>query len=108
MYLIASKEHPDLVLPETQQLEIANRFQTSGDRESAASADLQFLEHHSTSRQAPEVRLLLASLLIRSLDRAEEARPLLESALPELHSQQHRDLAQRLLAQISSDGEDAT
>ncbi|MBG80000.1 MAG: hypothetical protein CMJ39_04720 [Phycisphaerae bacterium] len=107
-YLEAKHEFPLLELPENSQLEIANRLQAEGDRESAAAAYLQFLESHPTSRQIPEVKLLLSTLLIRSLDRAEEAQRLLEEALPELRDQRHLDLANRLLEQIKNKGDSTT
>ena len=89
--------HPRAVLPESTQLEIANRLQSLGDREAAAGAYERFLDAYPSSRQAPEVRLLLASLLIRFLERPEDAKPLLEEALPDLKSDGHRALARRLL-----------
>ncbi|MCH2153812.1 MAG: hypothetical protein MK089_10775, partial [Phycisphaerales bacterium] len=107
-YLEAMHEFPLLELPENSQLEIANRLQAEGDRESAAAAYFQFLESHPNSRQIPEVKLLLSTLLIRSLDRAEEAQRLLEEALPELRDQRHLDLANRLLEQIKNKGDSTT
>ena len=93
---------PETVLPESAQLEMANRLQADGDRERAAVAYRELISHYPRSRQVHEVKVLLASLLIRTLDQPEEARPLLESALPELTSNDHRQLAQRLLDSIGT------
>ena len=93
------ESHPKTVLPESMQLEIANRLQSRGERSTAAHAYEQFLDRYPGSRQAPEVRLLLASLLIRFLDQPANAHTLLEKAIPELKSESHRELAYRLLKQ---------
>jgi outer membrane protein assembly factor BamD (BamD/ComL family) len=84
------------------QLEIANRLQVDGDRQTAASAYDRFLQRYPGSRHAPEVRLLLASLLIRFLNRPTEARPHLEQAMPDLRSDSHRELARRLLSEATA------
>ena len=90
-------DYPESVLPEAMQLEIANRIQADGDRDTAAVAYERFLKRYPSSRQAPEVRLLLAVLLIRFLNRSQEAIPLLEKATPDLISESHRRLAEKLL-----------
>ena len=95
--------YPDAVLPESMQLEIANRLQADGDRSSAATAYDRFLDRYPSSRQAPEVRLLLASLLVRFLNRPADAQSLLNKALPDLRSDGHRDLAQRLLRESGAE-----
>ncbi|MCH2133591.1 MAG: rhomboid family intramembrane serine protease [Phycisphaerales bacterium] len=102
------KSHPDAVLPESMQLDIANRLQATGDRRTAASAYDRFLDRYPTSRQAPEVRLLLASLMVRFLNRPDDARMLLEKAMPDLQSDGHRALAQRLLEECCSGQEPTT
>ena len=79
------------------QLEIANRIQSDGDRRTAAIAYERFLDRYPDSRQAPEVRLLLSMLMIRFLNRSEDAVTLLEKTSLELTSQSHQALATKLL-----------
>lgn len=102
-YRELQSSHPDAVLPESMQLEIANRLQVDGDRSLAASAYDRFLDRYPSSRQAPEVRLLLASLLIRFLNRPNDAQSLLKKALPDLRSDGHRELAQKLLRESGAE-----
>ena len=68
-----------VVLPATQQLDIANRLLQRGDVTHASRAYELFLERHDTNASNDEVRLLLASLLIRRLDRAADAKTMLAS-----------------------------
>lgn len=72
-------EHHAVVLPVAQQLDLANRLLQSGDVTHAARAYELFLERHDANASNDEVRLLLASLLIRRLDRVESAKTLLAS-----------------------------
>ena len=93
---------PKAVLPESIQLEIANRIQADGDRATAAVAYERFLERYPDSRQAPEVQLLLSVLLVRFLARAEDAAPLLKQSLPKLTSRSHQALAKKLLDEVDA------
>lgn len=93
---------PKAVLPESIQLEIANRIQADGDRATAAVAYERFLERYPDSRQTPEVQLLLSVLLVRFLAREEDAPPLLRQALPKLTSQSHQALATKLLEEVDA------
>lgn len=100
--------YPESVLPETMQLEIANRIQSDGDRDTAAVAYERFLKRYPSSRQAPEVRLLLAVLLVRFLNRSKDAIPLLEKAMTELTSDSHRKLAEKLLHEAGAHQESSS
>ncbi len=96
-FRLMQTSHPEAVLPEAMQLEIANRIQSDGDRRTAAIAYERFLDRYPDSRQAPEVRLLLSMLMIRFLNRSEDAVTLLEKTRLELTSQSHQALATKLL-----------
>ncbi|MDP7029954.1 MAG: rhomboid family intramembrane serine protease [Phycisphaerales bacterium] len=92
---------PEATLPAADQLAIANHLQVSGDRPAAADAYRRYLARYGDAQAAGEVRLLLAVLLVRSLDAATEAVPLLEQALADGLGGQRRDLAEALLREAS-------
>ena len=94
--------YPESVLPESVQLDMANRIQADGDHDTAATAYKRYLEKYPHSRQTPEVKLLLALLMIRFQNQADEARSLVEQSLPELHLESHRNLANRLMQEIQA------
>ncbi len=95
------EEMPDATLPPADQLAIANHLQAAGDRAAAARAYRRYLAGHGDASGAGEVRLLLAVLLVRSLDSAAEAVPLLERALHDGLEGRRRDLAQQLLQEAT-------
>jgi len=88
---------PDACLPAAAQLDLANHLQADGDWATAADAYRRLLHHHSDHAEAPMVRLLLGVLLARRLDRATEAKALLEQARAELHDPDHVHLAETVL-----------
>lgn len=94
-----SDDHPDAVLSEPDQLLLANHLQATGDRAAAAEAYRRYLAHYAQTNEADEVRVLLALLLIRFLDRADEARPLLEKAREAVTSR--RALVDQLLSEAT-------
>ncbi len=88
---------PEACLGAPVQLDLANHLQADGRFKAAADAYERFLKHHEDHPEAPQVRLLLGALLVRRLDRAADARDLLERALRELTSPDHQQLARELL-----------
>ncbi|MAB82512.1 MAG: hypothetical protein CMJ24_03630 [Phycisphaerae bacterium] len=91
---------PLATLNETAQLDLANRLYADGERNIAAAAYERFLESYPRSSQADEIRLMLALMFTRELDRPEEARTLLADALPSIKSDSHRTLARTLLDEL--------
>lgn len=91
---------PLATLNETAQLDLANRLYAGGERDVAAAAYERFLEKYPRSAQADEIRLMLALMFTRELDRPDDARTLLETALPSITSESHRTLARTLLDEL--------
>lgn len=95
-------EFDTAVLPEKNQLMLANHLQATGKRYEAADAYRRYLERYSKSPSAGEVRLLLGLLLVRFLGQGTEAIPLLEQAKRDATTDQRRSLADSLLGEAAS------
>ncbi|MDP6157620.1 MAG: rhomboid family intramembrane serine protease [Phycisphaerales bacterium] len=95
-------EHEAAVLPEKDQLTLANHLQATGKRFESADAYRRYLERYSKSPSAGEVRLLLGLLLVRFLGQGAEAIPLLEQAKRDATTDQRRSLAESLLGEAST------
>lgn len=89
----------DAALAEDRQMDIANQLYAEGDHATAARAYELFLESHPGNPNASQVRLILAILYIRQLNKPEQARSLIEQAKGRLDDQQ-RQLAQQLLSEL--------
>jgi membrane associated rhomboid family serine protease len=90
----------DAVLPERDQLALANQLQTMNKKSDAADAYRRYLAQYAAAPSANEVRLLLGLLLVRFLEKGQEAIPLLEHARDAATSEQRRLLADTLLAEV--------
>ena len=99
---LGANAYPDAALPAADQLAIANHLQATGDRAAAADAYRRYLARHGEASGADEVRLLLALLLVRSLDAAAEAVPLLEQAISDGLDGRRHDLAEALLREATA------
>jgi hypothetical protein len=66
----------------------------------AADAYRRYLAQYAAAPSANEVRLLLGLLLVRFLEKGQEAIPLLEHARDAATSEQRRSLADTLLAEV--------
>jgi len=102
MWCQSATEHERAVLPEKDQLMLANHLQATGKRIEAADAYQRYLEQYSKSPSAGEVRLLLGLLLVRFLGRGAEAIPLLEQAKRDATTDQRRTLAESLLGEAAT------
>ena len=83
-YRVLRGEGLQVVLPEEQQIDLANRLLAQGDAQEAALAYQLLLEKRGERMTGAgvsslQIQLLLASLFIRRLDRPDQARPLLEA-----------------------------
>ncbi|MEC9374359.1 MAG: rhomboid family intramembrane serine protease [Planctomycetota bacterium] len=92
-------DYPDASLGRKAQLDIANIYFQTSAHEDAARAYRAFLERHPRDAEAPRIRLMLGLLYVRYLDRADDARPLLEDAREQMTGAQERELAEGLLAE---------
>lgn len=92
-------EEPATVMSRDLQLRLAEHLVHAGDRASAAKAYVAFARAYSTDREAPGALLIAALMLGQDLGRPEEARPLVEEALPKLAGQE-RELAETLLENL--------
>lgn len=91
----------DAVLPERDQLALANQLQAMNKRYDAADAYRRYLAKYASAPSANEVRLLLGLLLVRFLERGQEAISLLEHARDAATSDQRRALANTLLQEAT-------
>lgn len=94
--------YEDAVLPERDQLAIANQLQAMNKRDDAADAYRRYLGKYAAAPSANEVRLLLGLLLVRFLGKEQEAIPLLEHARDAATSEQRRVLANTLLGEATT------
>lgn len=92
-------DEPSSVLSRDLQLRLAEHLMRSGDRASAARAYIGFARSNQFDREAPGAMLIAALILAEDLGKPEEARPLIEEALPKLAGQE-KELAQTLLASL--------
>ena len=90
-------DHPDQVLGQQQQLDLANQLMSDAHYADAARAYELFLQTYPTYPQREQVQLILGLLYARYLERAERARELLRAAAPRLTGS-NRQLADQLLA----------
>jgi len=95
-------ESSDITLTEPDQLALANLLQANGHRALAAEAYQRYLTRWSSSAQATEVRLLLGLLLVRSLNKPDQAIPLLKQVMAERLDDSRRSLAERLLQEAAT------
>ena len=92
----------DQVMGQQQQLDIANQLMSEGRYDTAARAYELFLNRFRSYHHHEQAELILALLYVKYLDRRQRARELLCSALPKLHDDEQKHLAEQLLKEIDS------
>lgn len=98
-YLSLLRDEPDAVFNEDHQLDLANALYRLSDFPHAAAAYELFIDRYSSGGRADEVRLMLAVLYARRLNRADRARELVEACRARLRDPAHVSLATDLLAE---------
>lgn len=88
--------HPEQVMAQQQQLDLANQLMADGRHELAAGAYENLLRSYPHYPQRHHVKLVLGLLYARYLNQQQRARELLEQAEPSLHDQD-KTLARRVL-----------
>jgi membrane associated rhomboid family serine protease len=102
LWMQSAGKHPEATLAATPQLTLANHLQASGEQAAAAEAYERYLVRHGHSHKANEVRLLLALLFVRSLEKRTAAVPLLNHVLAGNMDQHRRTLAESLLQEATA------
>lgn len=90
------RTRPDAVLSPDRQVDVASQLHADGRERDAARAYELVLERYPAHPRTADVRLLLAVLYVRSLDRPEDALPLLERARTGRLDEAHRELVEAL------------
>ena len=98
-------EEPTSVLSRDHQLRLAEHLMRTGDRASAARAYVGFARAYQFDREAPGAMLIAALMLAEDLGKPDEARPLIEEALPKLAGQE-KELAETLLKSLGVKAEE--
>jgi membrane associated rhomboid family serine protease len=98
--MLATSPHESL--PPDAQLSAGNFALQRGEAALAAHAYANFLALFPADSKATEVRLLLASLYSRRLQRRDEARALLTGILDRLRDPDQRSLAESLIAECAA------
>lgn len=92
-------DDPATVLSRDLQLRLAESLVHAGDRASAVHAYTAFERAYPADREAPGALLIAALMLAEDLGKPDEAKELLERAMPRL-SGQEKELGQSLLAEL--------
>ena len=104
-YMALREQGIKIVLPEEQQVDLANRLLAGGNAEEAAQAYQWLLERRGVRStgagvSSDDIRLLMASLYIRRLNRADDARPLLKELSKSSLNPASSDLRTQLLKEL--------
>ena len=91
----------DTVLPEQEQLDVANQFFALGEYESAAKAYELYLQKYAKGSNGAEVKLLLGLIYGRYLGKTDMARELLAEAARQLPPGDRQDMARKILQEIT-------
>ncbi len=91
------RDHPDQVLPEQTQHDLATLLMRNGSHTEAAQALRLLLKHYPKRPDRAPTQLLLALLCQKYLGQAAEARQLLTEALPQLEGVEKK-MAENMLA----------
>jgi tetratricopeptide (TPR) repeat protein len=91
---------PSQVLPQRQQLDLANGLVQQQEHELAGRAYEMWLNTYDRQPERPQVQLMLGVLCTRYLQRRQRARELLTQALPRLTDAGEQTLARRLLLEL--------
>jgi tetratricopeptide (TPR) repeat protein len=101
LYAQLLEEHPDQVMSEQQQLDLANQLMSEGRYQAAAAAYELFLRHYPAHRHVQQVRLILGLIYARYLGRKERARELLGQAVDQLQGEDQA-LARQVMTEIGA------
>ncbi len=100
-YAALLHEHPTQVLPQAQQLDVANQLMADRKHALAAAAYELFLDRYRAYADTPQIQLILGLIYARYLDQPGRARELLTAAQPRLQGDEQQ-LAQQTLAGLGS------
>jgi membrane associated rhomboid family serine protease len=100
-YRALLRKHPEVILSEQRQVEIANQLAAEGDHVTAAAAYELLLTRFPQARSAAEIRLMLGLLYTRQLRKPDRARELIEGVRAALTDSAQRRLADQLLTELA-------
>lgn len=99
LYATLLREHPEQVMGQQQQLDIANQLMSEGRYGDSASAYQLFLVTYRNYAERQQVQLILGLIFARYLDQRQRAKELLKEAVPRLHGDELA-LAKQVLQEI--------
>jgi len=99
-YVELIEDHPDQVMSQQAQLDIANQLMADGWYDKAAAAYELFLKTYPAYRQKQQVQLILGLIHARYLDQPDRAKALLNEAMPKLEGEE-KTLAESALAELT-------
>ena len=100
LYLRICDLDENQVLPQQQQLDVANKLMEKGAHAQAARAYELFLETHKAYPYPEQIQLMLGLVYSRYLQQFDAARSNLQSALERLNDAGQRQMAQEELAKL--------
>ena len=101
-YVELLEDHPDQVMGQPQQLDLANQLMSEGWYDKAAAAYELFLGTYKAYADRHQIQLILGLIHARYLDQPERAKALLAEAQPKLEGEE-KDLAESALAELESE-----
>ncbi len=99
LYVDLLKEHPEQVMGQQQQLDLANQLMSEGRYDESASAYQLFLVTYKAYADRQQVQLILGLIFARYLDQRQRAKELLNEAARRLHGDELA-LAKQVLEEI--------
>ncbi len=99
LYVDLLNLHPEQVMGQQQQLDIASQLMSEGRYEDSASAYQLFLVTYKGYADRQQVQLILGLIFARYLDQRQRAKELLTEAIPRLHGED-LTLAKQVLSEI--------
>lgn len=100
-YVELIEDHPDQVMAQQTQLDLANQLMADGWYDRAAAAYELFLKAYPTYTQRQQVQLILGLIHARYLEQPDRAKTLLTEALPRLDGEE-KALAEQALAELNA------
>ncbi|MEM1446153.1 MAG: rhomboid family intramembrane serine protease [Planctomycetota bacterium] len=98
-------EHPTQVLPQPQQLDVANQLMADRKHAVAARAYELFLDRYRAYADKPQIQLILGLIYTRYLNQPDRARELLSAAVDRLDGNEQQ-LAKETLAELPTKSTD--
>jgi outer membrane protein assembly factor BamD (BamD/ComL family) len=99
LYTDLLAQHPEQVMPQQVQLDLANQLMANGSYDTAGRAYELFLDKYPHYGQKAHIQLILGLLLARYLGQTERAEALLNAAKPKLAGDDLA-LANQVLAEL--------